>query len=117
MKIRLQVGTRVRILPNGRWRTINYTKIDKNGDQWICVGIEPFAFTKAEDAEVYTDDSCKYSFNKDDQEKAKIDLKDTLSRIGSTNTSLTEVEALLLDGLMDKDMNTFCNGLRMFMNE
>lgn len=103
MSIRLQVGDVVRFKDSDKWRTVKHIRYNSKGEQLVGLGYKPVGFSMAKDMIV----------------QPPVQLK-----FDKINTSTDDfyrqnpiVSAMILDGFMNKDVDTFADGMRMFMNE
>ena len=113
MSIRLQVGDVVRFKDSDKWRTVKHIRYNSKGEQLVGLGYKPVGFSMAKDMVVQPPVQLKFDMQPETREgMGKLHtLLDDFYRQNPT------ASAIMLDGFMDKDVDTFADGMRMFMNE
>lgn len=103
MSIRLQVGDVVRFKDSDKWRTVKHIRYNSKGEQLVGLGYKPVGFSMAKDMVVQPPVQLKF-------DKFNTSIDDFYRQNPTAS-------AMMLDGFMDKDVDTFADGMRMFMNE
>lgn len=113
MTIRFQVGDVARFKDSSTWRTVKHIRYTAKGEQLVGFGRQPIGFSMAKD--LIRQDPVQLKFDMRPETREGMDslhkLLDDFYRQNPT------ASAMMVDGFMDKDVDTMCDGMRMFMNE
>ena len=113
MSIRFQVGDVARHTDSSNWRTVKHIRYNKKGEQLVGFGFRPVGFSMAKD--LILQEPVQLKFNT---------KSETSKGFGKNSTLLDHfcqqnpvASSMMLDGFMDKDVDSMCDGMRMFMTE
>lgn len=113
MSIHFQVGDVARHTDSSNWRTVKHIRYNKKGEQLVGFGFQPVGFSMAKD------------LIRQEPVQLKFNMKPETSRGFGKNSTLLDhfcqqnpvASGMMLDGFMDKDVESMCDGMRMFMTE
>lgn len=113
MSIRFQVGDVARHADSSEWRTVKHIRYNNKGEQLVGFGRQPVGFSMAKD--LILQEPVQLKFNMKPETREGMDslhkLLDDFYRQNPT------ASAMMVDGFMDRDTDTFADGMRMFMTE
>ena len=113
MSIRFQVGDVARHTDSSNWRTVKHICYNSKGEQLVGFGRQPVGFSMAKD--LILQEPVQLKFNMKPETREGFGKNSTLLDHFCQQNPVAS--AMMLDGFMDKDVDSMCDGIRMFMTE